>query len=438
MKKNSVKKGNIVFGAAYFKIYTNFALYLFAGLIMTATPLDSVAQESVTDTTILAAGPHPNTVPYSSERTFGQHLLALPSYLWDGVVYPLGAGIRFAEKNMPLLFKLLEGERIDYGFFPIIKSGGEEGFAGGMLFYHDKLFEANHRVRADILLGSREYNEFHLEYHIPFITEEDKLLSVIFDYQNDPVTSYYTGGLERLYTSEETLAQIEFRYPLSSVFSTLNTINYRNINIRDSDYEDDDFLEFPKELKGNTKLLTLGSRWVLDLHKGDKRVYRGAKYIAGMDIAYSLKDNTYSYLTYHLEWQQFLPLGFLPKSRRLGFRAKLDKAEQLGDDDIPFFDQPTLGSTEYLRGFDTGRFQDDGSLLLTLEYRYPMWDFIDVTIFVDEGQVFTNYDEIAINHFNTGYGFGFHFLSPMGIAFRTELAFSKETSRFIISLTPNF
>jgi uncharacterized integral membrane protein len=61
-----------------------------------------------------------------------------------------------------------------------------------------------------------------------------------------------------------------------------------------------------------------------------------------------------------------------------------------------------------------------------------------VTLFVDQGQVFKDFEDIAYNRFRTDAGFGFHLVTGGGLAFRSEFAFSKSTSRFIISISPTF
>jgi hypothetical protein len=110
----------------------------------------------------------------------------------------------------------------------------------------------------------------------------------------------------------------------------------------------------------------------------------------------------------------------------------------LGEKEVPFFELPSLGNADDLRGFRTDRFRDAGSLLFTAEYRYPVWSFADVVFFIDEGQVFNDYSEIGIKDFHTSYGFGFHLISSKGFALRSEFAFSRETSRFILVISPNF
>ena len=128
----------------------------------------------------------------------------------------------------------------------------------------------------------------------------------------------------------------------------------------------------------------------------------------------------------------------LPETRRLAIKSRLQKVEPIAGKSIPFFDYPSLGSSYDLRGYPSDRYRDDGSLMITMEYRYPIWNFADIVLFVDEGQVFNQFSDIKFNKFHTGYGFGFHIISTKGFAFRTEFAFSEDYTRLILSINPNF
>ena len=67
-----------------------------------------------------------------------------------------------------------------------------------------------------------------------------------------------------------------------------------------------------------------------------------------------------------------------------------------------------------------------------------MWDVLDVTLFMDQGQVFNNFSDIEMDRFKSSYGFGAHLLTAKGLAFRGEMAFSTESTRFILSISPTF
>lgn len=412
---------------------------LFLGL------LEVQAQNSKTnkpDTTQQAAvKTPPQTEPYKSQKTIGQHLLALPSYVLHWSTRPIGWGIKWAEKTLP---QLLQGERAPYGVYPLFELGGDVGIAYGLLLYHNQLLRYDHKVRIEALFGSEEYNDFDFEYTIPSFISNAGQLNIDASYSNDPVKSLYGSNSssianEQLYATEELEGVIEYRNTISSSAQLRFSSRYWKIDINNNERIAEDPLPvIPQQLRGTTSLLSFRSSVRFDFVKGAPRTFQGSRYIAGLEWHHSLTNKQFHYLKYNLEWQQFLPLPILPNSRRLAFKTSLEKAEPLGNKEIPFFGSSSLGSSYNLRGFNSGRFRDDGSLLLTLEYRYPMWSFADIVLFVDEGQVFKNYSDVTIDDFHTSYGFGFHLISTKGFAFRSEFAFSKESSRVILTINPNF
>ena len=67
-----------------------------------------------------------------------------------------------------------------------------------------------------------------------------------------------------------------------------------------------------------------------------------------------------------------------------GLAATTDRK---GDQQIPFFMQPSLGGGSNLRGFSSWRFRDRHSLLLQAEWRVLVTAFIDMALFYDAGKV---------------------------------------------------
>lgn len=390
----------------------------------------------------LSESPSPNSTPYTSDRTVGQHLLAFPSYLLHWTTRPIGWGVKWAERKLPQLF---QGERGYYGIYPLFELGGNTTAAYGLLFYHNKFSKFNHNLRLEALFGSEDYNDFDFEYTIPNFLSADAKLQFDASYSNDPIESLYGGNSanladEQLYATEIISSRFEYWQPLSKHTNLSIEGGYQNTKINPTEQdEDDEFIpSVPQSLQKTTSLASLATTVRFDFVEGTPRTFSGSRYIANLGWHHSLTNDQHHYLNYRLQWHQFIPLGFLPNSRRLAFKSSVQKTEPLGDRQVPFYNYPSLGSSRDLRGFPSDRFRDDGSLLLTLEYRYPMWDFADVVFFIDEGQVFSRYSDIAINDFHSSYGFGFHLISTKGFAFRSEFAFSKESSRVILSITPNF
>lgn len=385
--------------------------------------------------------------PYKSERSVGEHLLALPSYLVHISTRPVSYGIKKAEKIVPGLF---EGERGDFGVFPLFELGGETGYAYGLLLYHRDLFNPEHDLRIEALFGSSRYNDFDFGYTVNSFISDKGTLKLNATYANTPERSLFPGNnstlSDRSYFDREDLeAGFEYDQNLTDRLQFQLYGNYDRKRITKSEEEelfeedeDDIFQPFPRELFGTTSLVTTGGRFVWNGASGRPRVKRGTRIITDLKFGKSLTNDNTHFVKYSLEFNQFLPFFFLPDTRRLGIKGKLQKAEPLRGKDIPFYELPSLGNADDLRGFGTDRFRDAGSLLFTLEYRYPMWDFADVVFFLDEGQVFNEYSDIGIKDFHSSYGFGFHLISSKGFALRSEFAFSRETSRFILVISPNF
>ena len=384
---------------------------------------------------------HPNITPYASDRTAFGHFLAFPSYLFDWGTKPLEWGLKVTEKKLP---QLLQGERGDYGVFPLFELGGDIGFSYGLLLFHNKPFYENHSARIEALFGSSDYNDFDFEYEIDrFLTDRGQL-DIDATYSNRPDRIFILGNDASLdersfFDREDIEFAASYRYKLfDKSYLSYNSDYLRRKITRSDRLLGDNAQGFPEQFLSTDALLSTGIMFELDQSRGVPRINRGYRLITDLQWSRSLTNDRYHYINYHAEWNQFIPVPFLPDDRRLAFKGELHKAEALGGKHIPFYEKPSLGSSRNLRGFSFDRFRDTGSLLFTLEYRYPLWDFSDVVLFVDEGQVFNQYSDIGIKDFHTSYGFGFHLISAKGFAFRSEFAFSRETSRFILLISPNF
>lgn len=382
---------------------------------------------------------HPNATPYTSSRSAAGHILAFPSYLFEWGTKPLEWGLKVTEKKLP---QLLQGERGDYGVFPLFELGGDTGYSYGLLLFHNRPFYSNHSARIEALFGSSDYNDFDFDIN-RFLSDRGRL-EIEATYGNRPNRTYLFGNdvsfdERSFYDREDIEAALSYSYGLTDrTFLSFNA-DYLRRKITQSDRViENNAPVFPGNFLSTYALLSTGVNLTINNARGVPRINRGSRFITDLQWSRSLTNDRFHYINYGAEWNQFIPIPFLPDNRRLAFKGELQKAESLGDKEIPFFETPSLGSSGDLRGFSTNRYRDTGSLLITLEYRYPLWDFSDVVFFVDEGQIFNRYSDIGINDFHTSYGFGFHLISTKGFAFRSEFAFSRETSRFILLISPNF
>ncbi len=80
-------------------------------------------------------------------------------------------------------------------------------------------------------------------------------------------------------------------------------------------------------------------------------------------------------------------------ARVVGLAVHTQFVEPLADRDVPFTEQAQLGGESILRGFREGRLVDRSLAALTLEYRYPIWSFLDGALDAGVGNVFGDHLE---------------------------------------------
>ena len=90
------------------------------------------------------------------------------------------------------------------------------------------------------------------------------------------------------------------------------------------------------------------------------------------------------------------------RSRTLVVRMEACDLEPIGYAPVPFSELIVLGGPDTFRGFRPGRFRDYSSVFTGLEYRWPIWMWMDATLFGEYGGVFGRGFE----------GFGFDRMKP--------------------------
>lgn len=112
----------------------------------------------------------------------------------------------------------------------------------------------------------------------------------------------------------------------------------------------------------------------------------------------------YTYWHYGAEATGYFDL--YKKTRVLVLRAALEATE--GDSaDIPFSELPRLGGPYRLRGYPLDRFRDAKAAVGTIEYHYPIHQFLAGSLYADVGHVAPGYKELFDNNWSVGVGGGF-------------------------------
>jgi hypothetical protein len=108
-------------------------------------------------------------------------------------------------------------------------------------------------------------------------------------------------------------------------------------------------------------------------------------------------------------------------------------------DDAPYFLMPSLGSGSTLRAYQTDRFRDRQSVLLSGEWRWiPNRLALDLALFVDAGKVGPDWAAVTHGAMHTDYGVGVRFHAPAATALRIDLARGAEGFRLVFTSSAPF
>ncbi len=415
---------------------------LLGAILVTGPPAAAQSAFPPADSTVAVDSRSPHSPePYATSRSFGYHVLATPAYVLHGITRPLGWAARYAERRFPDLF---EPRRPPRGVLPLVELGGPTGFLAGFALYDNHLFGSDHSARIEGLYGGPDTFEGEASYSIPEPIGAGSRFSLVANVFSDPESEFYLGANNNDRTADRTLfsrdqvdvtADLQASLPESPLRGALDLL-YEHV---ETSGEDPQLRDASPPGLGTVDLLTSRLTLGADYTGAPPRVSRGTEVILQLDYTHDLTSDRFRYGRYVAEVRQYLPVGFFPDSRRLALRGRLEQVEPLFEGSaVPFYQLPDLGGQSTLRGFESRRFQDDGSLILNAEYRYPIWSNLDALVLVDAGQVFNTLSEVQADRFQWSYGGGIHFLNQSGLGFRFEVAGSKEGLRTILTVDPSF
>ena len=105
-----------------------------------------------------------------------------------------------------------------------------------------------------------------------------------------------------------------------------------------------------------------------------------------VDYSHGLGDDGSSYLRVHGSMTGVIDLWH--RTHTLLLRVWGMTVANLSSTPIPFTQLVVLGGPDDLRGVRYGRFRGNSGTLFTAEYRWPVWMWMDASLFADAGGVF--------------------------------------------------
>jgi len=135
------------------------------------------------------------------------------------------------------------------------------------------------------------------------------------------------------------------------------------------------------------------------------------------------------YSRYEIEVKKLFP----SESKRAILIVRADLQATIGDQ-VPFFEQSSLGGQNNLRGYGVDRFIDKNLVAWSIEERIHVMrakvagataDF-EVAPFLDTGQVFNDYKDVTFHNYRMTPGIGFRGIVRPNVVGRVDYGYSKE------------
>lgn len=404
--------------------------------------------------------PNPNTIPYHSKKSPLAHLFSLPAKIWHLVWTPLGVTVIWIEQNkipQKLANFLFPKDRDPLiNIIPRIRVGGSTGFAAGVLAYIGE--SSGRKMSAHFLFSSLRNHSVDVGYQNPSLFGSSFYFDLTGNYLKDSKENFYIRSSVKpvgdfvssigsdpsltaqksSYATEEFGALANFGYTFSNKIGLGIVSHFRRVNIGLGNDEDGEFFPVNTPGFGSAKLFSVGGSFAFNNKRGWPRVLSGPSLRISYTYNKEVEGNRFEYNRITVEMSQHFSLPIFARNRRLAVRGLFEKNARIGDKQIPVYDLSFLGHANDLRGFDRHRFNGRGRLLFNFEYHYPVWDWWDAVLFVDQGQVYDDFSEIKLGNFRTAIGAGLRFMSSQGFLIRFEVARSTEQWRALLRLSPNF
>lgn len=377
--------------------------------------------------------------PTDEEDSLLYTILAAPEYLWKGFTYPIKK-MSILYEEVDLLERVLDvflNDARTGGVVPRFEFGGALGGGIGLTAFHNNLFNQKKRIRASYLIGFPDNHAGEFSYNDPAVlgspyTLDFNLLGLDVDrgrfFPGGNRAPKDRDGGQTNFELDEISGDVTVGRPIvgdfsGSFFSRMFYADAKAGSGRD----------IPAMVPGVGTSLTafeVGPQLTYDSRDSQFRPSDGWFIDATFTYTNQVDGNTFEYVGYTAEVQRLIPI--FRGNRVLLLRAYLAKLNSLNDRAIPFYELNRLDRNHGLRGYERGRWSDEGALLFNAEWRYPVWAQTEGSLFIDAGQVFNEFRDLETRTFRLSAGAGFRFVTKENFALRVQVAGSEEGMQLLL------
>jgi hypothetical protein len=389
----------------------------------------------------------PGTEPEDVALFVPRLVLAVPRYALKAVFYPIREGVRFLDRHA-VIERVTDVLYNDARTAAILPTFGIDSYFGpsiGLKAFHEDLAGHGEYGSAEARFGGTYNFAAQLHFEAMEFADSPLWLESVARYESEPgllfqgigdgtVTSGSAlaprvGAVETRYSEERVLGLLRAGYGYGKPgemlrFGVTGIYNVRDFGPRhrgddpsiEQVYDTDALVGFNRRVPTLEADLNL----VIDL-----RDVAGATASGGyLELFGGRVPQLGEYGFWHHGIEVTGYLNLYRRTRVLVLRAMLESVE--GDDaEIPFSELPRLGGPHRLRGYPLDRFRDEKAALGTLEYHYPIHQYVAGAVFIDVGRVEKSYRGFFDGAWHAGGGAGFIIRSRDRQLFAFDIAYGQ-------------
>ena len=260
-------------------------------------------------------------------------------------------------------------------------------------------------------------------------------------YENSPTLDYYGIGSDShlgdrtSYRLEDLTLDLGGRYRLGKSFYAGGFVGWYFPNISRGQQpgfpsiEDRFTPEDTPALRSEPDHLKMGVSLQYDSRDRRKGPRAGGNYYAKFSRYWDRTLGRYDFNYLDTAAEQYFP--YWNKTRVIALRFGAQFSWTAEGQAVPFYLQPTLGGTKYLRGFERYRFRDQNAVLLAIEHRWHLYSGGFAALFFETGTVAPEPSKLNLSKLEYSGGIGFRFSIRDEVVIRVDNAVSREGYRII-------
>lgn len=357
--------------------------------------------------------------------TPGEKAMLLPR----AVLYPIHVALRLTlEKPIIAMLELIERYRIHYwlewlllwqdgkiGIFPTARYQFDLNLSFGFFFFIEDLILPGHALILEANFWVDDWQEIRFDNRLK-ISPDGTLFVLRMRYVDRPDQVFFGTGPATFESAESyyRLDLLEVSVGLKGFLPDLHRlrgdISWRRAKLGEGQIPS---VETKHPLEENPELLGFGvyefvaARLHLDIDSREKKRFStsgsGVRFEGFGAFGVDPSDVELRVLTWGTEVSGFWDVT--GHNNVLGVRGYVEFSEKAGSRSIPVTELITLGGLERMRGFLPGRFHGRSAFEATVQYRYPIWTYLDADLFVSFGNAFDGHlegFELRLLHMTSG------------------------------------